>query len=88
MSTGAESCHCGCDDVYRSVFELLDTADELTPQRRGELQHIFDTCPHCFEKLGLEQEVRAMLRRCCSTTAPKALRERITISIRVTRTDG
>ena len=88
MSTGAESCHCGCDDVYRSVFELLDTADELTPQRRSELQHIFNTCPHCFEKLGLEQEVRAMLRRCCSTSAPSALRERITISIRVTRTDG
>lgn len=82
MSKGPQSCHCGCEDVYRSVFELLD-GDNLTEQRRSELQHIFDTCPHCFEKLGMEQDVRALLRRGCSTRAPVALREKITISLRI-----
>lgn len=77
------SCQCGCEDVYDSLFELLD--GDCSHQRRAELRQKIESCPGCFSQLGIEEEVRALVRRCCCEAAPPTLRERVSIQIQTMR---
>ena len=78
-SGGDDMAHCA--EVYESLFELLD--GEVTAQRRQLLVAHLEACPACFEKLGIEKEVRDLIRRCCVTCAPLSLKERIVIQLRI-----
>lgn len=80
-------CHCNCTDAYASLRRILDDAS-CSPESRAKLRAQVEACPECFRVLGLEEEVRALLRRCCKTQAPVSLYERITVSIRVERGRG
>lgn len=71
---------CDCTNAYDLLAKLLDAP--CTPATRAELQAKIASCPHCFERLGLEQEVRAILRKSCAEEAPAYLRRRISVSIR------
>ncbi|MFV8381092.1 mycothiol system anti-sigma-R factor [Corynebacterium hindlerae] len=76
-------CECNCADAYSLLAELLD--GECCETTRAELRSRIEACPHCFEKLGIEEEVREILRRSCAAQAPLRLRQQISVSIRVQR---
>ncbi|MDU0478885.1 hypothetical protein QVA66_06490 [Staphylococcus chromogenes] len=77
-------CQCNCSAAYESLRRILDDAS-CSPEARAELRAQVEQCPECFRALGLEEEVRALLRRCCEAQAPVSLYERISVSIRVQR---
>lgn len=79
-----DKCMCNCSDAYETLRRILDDRS-CTPETRAELRRRIEACPECFERLGLEEEVRELLRRCCCTQAPTTLYERISVSIRVQR---
>ncbi|MEZ2121483.1 MULTISPECIES: mycothiol system anti-sigma-R factor [unclassified Corynebacterium] len=75
-----------CGEVYESLFELLD--GETTAERRAVLRAHIEACPGCFAKLGIEEEIRELMRRCCCTHAPVTLREKIVLRLRIERYRG
>ncbi|MCK7662105.1 mycothiol system anti-sigma-R factor [Corynebacterium sp. CCM 9185] len=75
-----------CGDVYESLFELLD--GEATPERRAVLRAHIEACPGCFTQLGIEEEIRELMRRCCCAHAPVTLRQKIILRLRVERYRG
>ncbi|AKK02549.1 hypothetical protein [Corynebacterium epidermidicanis] len=78
------NCECNCTDAYDMLRRILDD-DTCCERTRAQLRRQIQSCPECFAALGVEEEVRALLKRCCETTAPTTLYERISISIQVQR---
>lgn len=76
----SKPCDCSCTDAFLLLNELLD--GECTPAAQEKLRAKIASCPHCFEKLGVEEEIRAILRRSCHAEAPMRLRRKISVSIR------
>lgn len=74
-------CGSDCSKVYASLEELLD--GEVTRERRAVLRAHIEACPECFEQIGIEEEVRELMRRCCCTPAPETLRQRIIVQLRI-----
>lgn len=79
-----------CDDLVDVLYEYVDGGCE--ENLRGRLAEHAENCPSCLEQLGIEQQVRELLRVRCCDSAPKDLRGRIvtalhTSSVRRT-TDG
>ncbi|PRQ10281.1 mycothiol system anti-sigma-R factor [Corynebacterium sp. 13CS0277] len=70
---------CNCEHIDHTLYELLD--GDCTSARQEELLALVKKCPGCFEKLGIEKEVRALVRQCCCSEAPQALKETIRIKI-------
>lgn len=69
-----------CDAVIRDVYLYLD--DETDPVLRDRIRQHLDECSPCLKLVGLEQDVRALIARCCgSDQAPAALRQRISVRI-------
>jgi mycothiol system anti-sigma-R factor len=65
-----------CRDVIAEVYFYLDL--ECDEARRGAISVHLDECSPCLREFGIEQEVKALVARCCGTeTAPPALRERL-----------
>ena len=78
-------CSDRCEDIQAQLCALFDPS--ITPERAREILALVTECPHCHGQLKSEQEIRALLRRCCTAeaTAPAALRQRITMEIRQVR---
>lgn len=76
----SKQCDCNCTDAVTLLGELLD--GNCSPATQQQLRAQIASCPHCFERLGIEEEVRALLRRCCHEEAPVRLRRQISVSIR------
>jgi len=69
-----------CDEVLRDVYLYLD--DETDEAARARIKAHLDGCAPCLKKFGLEQDVRALVARCCGgDRAPDALRKKITVKI-------
>jgi mycothiol system anti-sigma-R factor len=69
-----------CDDVLQDVYLYLD--DETDPTLRNRIRQHLDGCAPCLKQFGLEQDVRALIARCCGgDVAPQGLRERIGLRI-------
>lgn len=71
---------CGGDDecfeVLRDVWLFLD--NEMDPQARAAVQRHLDDCSPCLEELGVEEKLKKLLHRTCSTErAPQELRMRV-----------
>jgi mycothiol system anti-sigma-R factor len=65
-----------CRDVLAEVYVYLDM--ECDERQRGLITMHLDECSPCLREFGIEQEVKALVARCCgSETAPPALRERL-----------
>lgn len=80
MTYNYEPCTCGCGEKYQSLFALLD--DELSAAECAELRTHLSDCPECSRRLRTEEQVRALVRKCCTEQqAPPTLRERITTRI-------
>ncbi|OFO14128.1 mycothiol system anti-sigma-R factor [Corynebacterium sp. HMSC22B11] len=70
-----------CRDLVDVLYEYVDGGcDESL---RAQLQQHLDSCPSCVEKLGVEREIRQLLRVRCTQVAPVELRSRITSQLRV-----
>ncbi|MGV0409788.1 mycothiol system anti-sigma-R factor [Corynebacterium resistens] len=70
-----------CEELLGVLYEYVDGDGGC--EAREELQRHVDECPQCLQALGLEQQVRQLLRSCCSQPAPSELRARITTQLRV-----
>ena len=75
-----------CDQILDEVYLYLDL--ECTDERRAAIQHHLDECTSCLREYGIEQEVRAIVARCCGgDRAPQALRERLRVKLAALRVD-
>ncbi|MGP6175167.1 mycothiol system anti-sigma-R factor [Corynebacterium sp. A21] len=83
MTYNYDPCACGCEEKYQSLFALLD--DELSAAECAALQEHIEQCPECYSRLTAEQQVRALVKKCCQKEAPPTLVEKITLRIRVER---
>ena len=65
-----------CSEVLDEVYLYLDL--ECDEQRRDLIRVHLDECSPCLREYGIEQEVKALVSRCCGgEKAPDALRERL-----------
>jgi mycothiol system anti-sigma-R factor len=73
-----------CDDVLSHVFEFLD--HETDDSRRAVIAEHLEDCSPCLRQFGIEQEVKALVARCCgSDRAPETLRIKIITRIQQVR---
>ncbi|MDN5682761.1 mycothiol system anti-sigma-R factor [Corynebacterium glyciniphilum] len=80
-----------CDELVEVLYEYIDvkTGDcegEQYRRVRARLEQHVDECPSCLEALGIEQQVRELLRSRCGGQAPQELRGRIITSLQSTVT--
>jgi mycothiol system anti-sigma-R factor len=65
-----------CNEVLGEVYLYLDL--ECTDDRRVVIRQHLDECSPCLREYGIEQEVKALVARCCgSETAPQELKQRL-----------
>lgn len=70
-----------CRDLLDALYNYVDGCCE--EKKRATLQRHVDECPSCLETLGIEQQVRDLLRKRCSEQAPQGLRARIVSELHV-----
>ncbi|MGV0868859.1 mycothiol system anti-sigma-R factor [Corynebacterium kalidii] len=80
-----------CDELVEVLYEYIDVKNgdcegEQYRQVRARLERHVDECPSCLEALGIEQQVRELLRSRCGGRAPQELRGRIMTSLHATVT--
>ncbi len=69
-----------CREVLAEVYLYLDL--ECSDVRRGKIRQHLDECSPCLREFGIEQEVKALVARCCGDeTAPAELRERLRLKL-------
>lgn len=75
MSRG-EPYETDCREVLEEVYLYLDL--ECSQGRREVIRAHLDECSPCLREYGIEQEVKALVGRCCGDeTAPDDLRRRL-----------
>lgn len=71
-----------CQDLLDALYDYVDGSCE--EKKRQVLQRHVDECPSCLESLGIEQQVRELLRhRCGCQPAPQGLKARIVSELHV-----
>lgn len=69
-----------CNEVLADVFLYLDNEGDEGARDRMR-QHIEDCAP-CLRQFGLEQDVKALVARCCGgDIAPDSLRTRVQVRL-------
>jgi mycothiol system anti-sigma-R factor len=69
-----------CREVLAEVYLYLDL--ECSDDRRDLIRQHLDECSPCLREYGIEQEVKALVARCCGTErAPAELRERLRLRL-------
>ena len=65
-----------CREVLAEVYFYLDL--ECSDERRHLIRTHLDECSPCLREYGIEQEVKALVARCCGReTAPLELKQRV-----------
>ena len=65
-----------CREVLTEVYLYLDL--ECSDDRRSLIKQHLDECSPCLREFGIEQEVKALVARCCgSELAPADLKARL-----------
>ena len=65
-----------CRNVLEEVYLYLDL--ECADDRRLSIKEHLDECSPCLREYGIEQEVKALVGRCCGAeNAPEELKERL-----------
>lgn len=65
-----------CRDVLAEVYLYLDL--ECAADRRDLIRSHLDECSPCLREYGIEQEVKALIARCCGGEhAPNELKQRL-----------
>ena len=69
-----------CSDVLAEVYLYLDL--ECSDDRRELIKQHLDECSPCLREFGIEQEVKALVARCCgSELAPAELKSRLRLKL-------
>ena len=69
-----------CRDVLAEVYLYLDL--ECTDDRRNLIRDHLEECSPCLREYGIEQEVKALVARCCGAeTAPMELKQRLRLRL-------
>ena len=68
-----------CSEVLDRIYEYID--GELDAERRHEIKHHLDECAPCLQEYGLEEAVKAIVKRSCSDPAPADLRDKVLVRI-------
>jgi mycothiol system anti-sigma-R factor len=69
-----------CDDVLDELYQYMD--EETDEDTRGRIRQHLEACAPCLRQYGLENDVRALIARCCGgDQAPASLHERIRVRI-------
>ncbi|MGC4894167.1 mycothiol system anti-sigma-R factor [Micromonospora sp. DT31] len=69
-----------CREVLAEVYLYLDL--ECAEERRLLIRHHLDECGPCLREYGIEQEVKALVARCCGNeSAPENLHERLRLRL-------
>ena len=75
-----------CLEVLQDVYLYLD--GELTADTHTVIRRHLDDCSPCLRKYGLEQDVKALVARCCGNdAAPESLRERVLARLAIVRSE-
>jgi mycothiol system anti-sigma-R factor len=74
-----------CADVLDRVYEFID--GELDSDRRREIKTHLDECAPCLQEFGLEEQVKAIVKRSCSDPAPPELRAKVLSHIAAARAE-
>ncbi|MGK4907392.1 mycothiol system anti-sigma-R factor [Streptomyces albus] len=73
-----------CAEVLGHLYEYLD--QEMPEGDCAKFREHFDECSPCFEKYGIEREVKKLVKRCCGhDDVPAGLREKVMGRIEVIR---
>ncbi|WP_326688063.1 MULTISPECIES: mycothiol system anti-sigma-R factor [unclassified Streptomyces] len=73
-----------CSEVLDHLYEYLDR--EMPDSDCEKYKEHFDECSPCFEKYGLEREVKKLVKRCCGQDdVPTDLRAKVMSRIEVIR---
>ncbi|SHF76135.1 mycothiol system anti-sigma-R factor [Jatrophihabitans endophyticus] len=76
-----------CDAVLADVYLYLD--NETDEGLRDRIRQHLDGCAPCLAQFGIEQDVRALISRCCgSDRAPASLHQRVRLRITEASADG
>jgi anti-sigma factor (TIGR02949 family) len=76
-----------CSEVLDHLYEYLDK--EMPDRDCEKFKEHFDECSPCFEKYGLEQEVKKLVKRCCGhDDVPSDLRSKVMGRIETIRAGG
>jgi mycothiol system anti-sigma-R factor len=69
-----------CREVLAEVYLYLDL--EITDDRRLLIRDHLDECSPCLREYGIEQEVKALVARCCGAeVAPVGLKQRLRLRL-------
>lgn len=79
-----------CSEVLERIYDYID--GELTHESVTEIRSHLDECSPCLREFGLEEAVKAIVKRSCSDPAPAELRAKVLDHIAAVRqelrTDG
>jgi mycothiol system anti-sigma-R factor len=75
-----------CSEVIERVYLYLD--GEIDDEARAQVREHLDECAPCLRKFGLEQDVKALVARCCGgEIAPDGLRQRLVVRLQQVRVE-
>ncbi|MBV9293522.1 MAG: mycothiol system anti-sigma-R factor [Frankiales bacterium] len=75
-----------CSEVIEQVYLYLD--GEIDDDGRAKVREHLDECAPCLRQFGLEQDVKALVARCCGgDTAPDGLKERLIVRLQEVRVE-
>lgn len=72
-----------CSEVLDRIYEYID--GELGGERAHEIRHHLEECSPCLQAFGLEEAVKAVVKRSCSDPAPPELRAKVLVRIATVR---
>jgi mycothiol system anti-sigma-R factor len=72
-----------CSEVLDRVYEYLD--GELDRERVHVIKEHLDECAPCLREYGLEDAVKALVKRSCCDPAPPDLRNKVRLRIQAVR---
>jgi mycothiol system anti-sigma-R factor len=76
VTFGDSSHEVDCTQILDEVYLYLDL--ECSDERRDVISAHLDECSPCLREYGIEQEVKALVARCCGDErAPLELRDRL-----------
>ncbi|HEX7187585.1 MAG TPA: mycothiol system anti-sigma-R factor [Actinomycetes bacterium] len=74
-----------CSEVLDRVYEYLD--GELDSERKHVVKEHLEECSPCLKEFGLEEAVKAIVKRSCSDPAPPELRAKVLSHIAAARVE-
>jgi len=73
-----------CAEVIEQVYLYLD--GEIDDAGRRKVRDHLDECAPCLRQFGLEQDVKALVARCCGgEIAPDGLKQRLVVRLQQVR---